>query len=57
MAFEIQEVVIQMQIADGAARPVENSNPESTGISVDRDSIVQECVRRVLLTLKDSRER
>jgi hypothetical protein len=57
MAFEIQEVVIQMQISDGAARPVENSNPESTGTSVDRDSIVRECVRRVLLTLKDSRER
>lgn len=58
MAFEIQEISIQMEVGD-TPRPATGSagqDPASSG-PVDVDAIVARCVRAVLKALQEARER
>ena len=59
MALEINEIAIQMQVGESAVEPheVQLEDVESSDVAVDYDLIVEECVRRVLQTMKTMKER
>jgi len=59
MALEINEIAIQMQVGESAVEPEENQpeDMESGDGALDYDLIVEECVRRVLQTIKTMKER
>jgi hypothetical protein len=60
VAFEIQEIAIQMHVEDGTGSPEPNGPSEEEGgggAPIDQEALVRECVRRVLRVLKDSGER
>ena len=60
MALEINEIAIQMQVGESAVEP-QDSQPEDAESSddgaPDYEQIVEECVRRVLQTMKTMKER
>lgn len=59
VALEINEIAIQMQVADSVAEPSEGEDGAEGGSDekVDYEKIVEECVRRVLQTMKHMKER
>jgi hypothetical protein len=60
VALEINEIAIQMQVADSGVEPSEVEAGSEDGGSdekVDYEKIVEECVRRVLQTMKHMKER
>lgn len=60
MALEINEIAIQMQVGESAVEPQENQSEDEESLSdgaLDYDLIVEECVRRVLQTIKTMKER
>jgi Family of unknown function (DUF5908) len=61
MALEVNEIGIRMQVRNGEEEDAEekrSSEREEAGCGcLDRDEIVEECVRRVLQALKEARER
>lgn len=59
MALEVNEIAIQMQVGDGAARPQEARPEEGEGgdAPVDFERIVEACVRRVLQIMETMKER
>ena len=60
MPLEVNEIGIRLQVRD-REEGEENSRPgheEKDGCcGIDRDEIVEECLRRVLRMLKEARER
>lgn len=62
MALEVNEIGIRLQVRDrdeeeGEERGRPKKQEEDGCCGIDRDEIVQECVRRVLRMLKEARER
>lgn len=59
MALEINEIAIQMQVGESTAEPLESQpeDVESGDGALDYEMIVEECVRRVLQTMKTMKER
>jgi hypothetical protein len=61
MPLEINEIGIRMHVTDGkptAQQAGDASSGESGGAKiVANEALVRECVRRVLLALKESKER
>jgi hypothetical protein len=64
MPLEVNEIGIRLQVRDredGEDQSEENRRPnheEKDGCcGIDRDEIVEECMRRVLRMLKEARER
>ncbi len=58
MPLEINEIGIRMRVSSGAG--AENRRPETRSdnhCNLDRDEIVEDCVRRVLQIVNSSRER
>lgn len=61
MPLEINEIAINMQVADATGeprqRPAEPETAEPAAGQLDREELVRECVRRVLRVLKVGEER
>ncbi len=59
MALEINEIGIRIRVDDGAeAGPVQRKATDAGGCrDVDREEIVEDCVRRVLKILKSLEDR
>ncbi len=61
MPLEINEIAISMQVSDSIGEP-QTRRPEQEGevtppAELDRERLVQDCVRRVLQALKAGGER
>ncbi|HEY0406171.1 MAG TPA: DUF5908 family protein [Pyrinomonadaceae bacterium] len=59
MALEINEIAIQMQVADSDVEPSQSEATAEGGSDekIDYEKIVDECVRRVLQAIKQMKER
>ncbi len=61
MALEINEIAIQMRVGDFDVAQGENlpedEDDDDGSMSASHEQIVEECVRRVLQTIKSMKER
>ena len=56
MPVEIRELVIKAVTASDA-KNADDDKPQSQGVALDNETIIQECVGQVLRILKKSKER
>jgi hypothetical protein len=57
MALEINEIGIRVQVYDDAGRPAQRLSESSGSANLDREQLIEECVRKVLQALKALGER